>query len=262
MKGIIMAGGSGTRLHPITKAVNKHLLPIYNKPLIYYPLSTLMLAGIREILIVTTPRDIVAFRELLGSGNQFGVQIKYEIQDAPNGIAEGIKIGKDFLDGNPCGFILGDNVFHGVGLGRQLQRFLKPKGAYIFAYPVTDPQRYGVIEIGQKGEILSLEEKPESPKSNLAVTGLYFYDENVTELVNDLRPSSRGELEITELNSAYLQRSQLNVEVLSSGTAWLDTGTFHSLHDASTYIQIIEERQGIRISDPARVAVNHGWLTD
>ena len=255
-----MAGGSGSRLNPLTIAVNKHLLPIYNKPLIYYPLSTLMLAGIREILIVTTPHDISSFRKLIGDGSQFGLEVSFEVQDSPNGIAEGIKIGENFLDEHPCGFILGDNVFHGVGLGRQLQKFKDPDGACIFAYPVNDPGRYGVIEIGHDNVVLSIEEKPKEPRSNLAVTGLYFYDSSVTKLVNRLTPSSRGELEITELNQLYLNEKRLHVEILSNGTAWLDTGTFHSLHDASSYIKIIEERQGVKISDPALVAVNQKWI--
>jgi glucose-1-phosphate thymidylyltransferase len=255
-----MAGGSGSRLHPTTLAVNKHLLPIYNKPLVFYPLSTLMLAGIQEILLVTTPRDLPMFRELLGNGDQYGLRISYEVQEHPNGIAEGLSIGRDFLDGHPCGFILGDNVFHGVGLGRQLQKYANPEGAYVFAYPVTDPSRYGVVELDGNNAILSLEEKPVRPKSNLAVTGLYFYDERVSQLVSQLTPSSRGELEITDLNQLYLLESLLSVEVLSSGTAWLDTGTFSSLHDASSYIRIVEERQGIRIGDPAQVAKVKGWI--
>jgi glucose-1-phosphate thymidylyltransferase len=255
-----MAGGTGSRLHPVTTSVNKHLLPIYNKPLIYYPLSTLMLAGIKEILLISSPLESDGFRKLLGNGNQFGIEISYATQPAPGGIAQGILIAQDFVQGDTTGFILGDNVFHGVGLGRQLMQYQDLKGAQVFAYHVKDPRSYGVVEIDEAGKALSLEEKPREPKSQLAVTGLYFYDERAAEFANQLQPSARGELEITDLNRIYLERGELNVTLLSRGTAWLDTGTFESLHDASSYIRLVEERQDVRIGDPFDAATSQGWI--
>lgn len=254
-----MAGGTGSRLAPVTNAVNKHLLPVFDKPLIYYPLSTLMLAGIREILLISSPHEISNFELLLGSGEQFGITIEYAVQKHPNGIAEGVIVGKDFIKGHKIGFILGDNLFHGAGLGRQLAMYQNLNGAQIFAYPVSDPSNYGVIEMNADGSILKLSEKPISPKSNLAVTGLYFYDEQVSDLVKQVVPSARGELEITDLNELYLSLGQLNVSVLSRGTAWLDTGTFSGLHDAASYIKIVQERQNFLIGDPYDVAVSQGW---
>jgi len=260
MRGIVMAGGSGTRLHPLTLATNKHLLPIYNKPLIYYPISTLMLAGIKEILIITSADQVINFKKLLGNGSEFGINFFYETQSNPNGIAEGLIIGRDFIKDNKIAFILGDNIFHGVGLGRQLNQFLNITGAHGFCYKVKDPERYGVVEIDNKGQVVSIEEKPLTPKSSMALTGLYFYDEFVIEFVSTLKPSSRGELEITDLNNFYLKRSKFNVTTLSAGTAWLDTGTFDSMNDASTYIKIIEERQGAMIGDLRSIAINQGWI--
>lgn len=255
-----MAGGAGTRLHPLTLATNKHLLPIYNKPLVYYPISTLMLAGIKEILIITNSDQLINFKKLLGSGREFGIDFFYETQGDPNGIAEGLIIGNDFIKNNKVAFILGDNIFHGVGLGRQLNQFSNVNGAHGFCYQVKDPERYGVVEIDNKGRVISLEEKPQAPKSSLALTGLYFYDELVVEFVKTLKPSSRGELEITDLNNSYLRQGKFNVTTLSAGTAWLDTGTFDSMNDASTYIKIIEERQGAMIGDLRSIAINQGWI--
>ena len=255
-----MAGGAGTRLHPLTLATNKHLLPIYNKPLVYYPISTLMLAGIKEILIITNSDQLINFTKLLGSGREFGIDFFYETQGDPNGIAEGLIIGNDFIKNNKVAFILGDNIFHGVGLGRQLNQFSNVNGAHGFCYKVKDPERYGVVEIDNKGRVISLEEKPQAPKSSLALTGLYFYDELVVEFIKTLKPSSRGELEITDLNNSYLRQGKFNVTTLSAGTAWLDTGTFDSMNDASTYIKIIEERQGAMIGDLRSIAINQGWI--
>jgi glucose-1-phosphate thymidylyltransferase len=255
-----MAGGSGTRLSPLTKSVNKQLLPIYDKPLIYYPLSTLMLAGIREVMVVSSPNEIANFQRLFGSGDQFGISIEYGTQVSPGGIAEGFLVSEKFITGHKVGFILGDNLFHGHGLGRQLAAHNQVSGAQIFAYQVADPRSYGVIEVGVNGNVLNIEEKPEHPKSNLAVTGLYFYDEEVVNIAKSLKPSPRGELEITDVNRAYLERNQLNVTVLSRGTAWLDTGTFEGLHDASSYIKIVQERQNASIGNPFDVAKNQGWI--
>ena len=254
-----MAGGTGSRLSPVTTAVNKHLLPVFDKPLIYYPLSTLMLAGIREILLISSPREISNFELLLGSGEQFGITIDYAVQRKPNGIAEGITLGRDFIKGHKVGFILGDNLFHGAGLGRQLAMYQDINGAQVFAYPVRDPENYGVVEIHTDGTILNLTEKPKIFRSNLAVTGLYFYDEQVSDLVEQVIPSARGELEITDLNELYLKLGRLNVTVLSRGTAWLDTGTFSGLHDAASYIKIVQERQNSLIGDPYDVAISQGW---
>lgn len=255
-----MAGGSGSRLSPLTKSVNKQLLPIYDKPLIYYPLSTLMLAGVREVMVVSSPNEIANFQGLFGSGDQFGISIEYGTQASPGGIAEGFLVAEKFITGHKVGFILGDNLFHGHGLGRQLAAHNQVSGAQIFAYQVADPRSYGVIEVGVNGSVLNIEEKPEHPKSNLAVTGLYFYDEEVINIAKSLKPSPRGELEITDVNRAYLERNQLNVTVLSRGTAWLDTGTFEGLHDASSYIKIFQERQNASIGNPFDVAKNQGWI--
>jgi glucose-1-phosphate thymidylyltransferase len=255
-----MAGGSGSRLAPLTKSVNKQLLPIYDKPLIYYPLSTLMLAGIREFILISSPNEITNFQKLFGTGEQFGISIEYATQQAPRGIAEGLLVAEKFIAGHKIGFILGDNVFHGHGLGRQLSEHNLVNGAQIFAYQVADSRSYGVVEIDNYGQVLGIEEKPQYPKSNLAVTGLYFYDENVIDIAKSLKPSSRGELEITDVNRTYLERKQLAVTILPRGTAWLDTGTFDGLHDASSYIKIVQERQNASVGDPFDVAKNLGWI--
>ena len=255
-----MAGGSGSRLSPLTRSVNKQLLPVYDKPLIYYPLSTLMLAGIRELMLITSPNEIANFQKLFGTGDQFGISLEYGTQDSPGGIAEGFLVAERFIKDHKVGFILGDNLFHGHGLGRQLAQYSQVEGAQIFAYQVADPRNYGVVEIGHNGDVLDIVEKPQNPKSNFAVTGLYFYDEEVVDVTKSLRPSSRGELEITDVNRVYLERNQLSVTVLSRGTAWLDTGTFEGLHDASAYIKIVQERQNASIGDPFDVAKNQGWI--
>jgi glucose-1-phosphate thymidylyltransferase len=249
MKGIILAGGSGTRLHPLTRVTSKQLLPVYDKPLIFYPIATLMLAGIKEFLIITTPKDSQTFNHLLGNGNQWGISIQYEVQEEPKGLAQGLIIGENFLDGDSCAFILGDNIFYGQGLGRMLSKHLNVSGAHIFAYKVVDPERYGVATISKDGKVEKIIEKPKSPDSDLAVTGLYFYDGSAVQRAKLLKPSQRGELEITDLNNSYLASGDLSATILPPGTAWFDTGTFSALHDASTYIRIIEERQGIRIAD-------------
>lgn len=255
-----MAGGAGTRLSPLTKTVNKHLLPIFDKPLIYYPLTTLMLAGIREIALITSPREVGNFQKLLGDGTQFGIELKYFTQEHPSGIAEGILIAKDFIEGHNVALILGDNLFHGAGLGRQLSTFQDLDGAHIFAYSVKDPRSFGVVEIDENMKVLSLEEKPIMPKSSLAVVGLYFYDKSVFDIAANLKPSTRGELEITDINSHYLSDGKLSVTVLSKGTAWLDTGSFEGLHDASSYIRIVEERQNSKIGDPFEAAMQQAWI--
>lgn len=255
-----MAGGSGTRLHPITKAVNKHLLPIFDKPLIYYPLTTLMLAGIREFAVVTSPNEIGNFKNLLGDGTQFGIEIRYVPQPLALGIAQGLTLTREFIDGHKVGFILGDNLFHGIGLGRQLAEHQSIVGAQIFSYHVRNPENYGVVELDENDEIVDLHEKPTNPPSNLAITGLYFYDELASEYASSLTPSKRGELEITDLNKIYLSKSLLRMSRLSQGTAWLDTGTFQGLHDASAYIKIVEERQNSKIGDPMEAARNQGWI--
>lgn len=255
-----MAGGSGSRLAPVTKSVNKQLLPIYDKPLIYYPLSTLMLAGLREFMLISSPNEISNFQNLFGNGDQFGISIQYGIQDSPGGIAQGFLVAEKFLTGHKVGFILGDNLFHGHGLGRQLAEHNEVNGAQIFAYQVADPRSYGVVEVDNNGRVIGLEEKPKDPRSNLAVTGLYFYDEEAVHIAKSLKPSARGELEITDLNRAYLKRDNLSVTILSRGTAWLDTGTFEGLHDASSYIKIVQERQNSSIGDPFDVAKNQGWI--
>lgn len=260
MKGVILAGGRGTRLSPLTKVVSKQLLPIYDKPLIYYPLSTLMLAGIKQVLIITTPEDRSTFKKLLVDGSQFGIEIHYAVQPNPGGIAQGIQISEDFLCGDKFAFILGDNLFYGAGLGRELASHQEISGARIFGYRVANPSDYGVLEISENSEIISIEEKPALPKSNIAVTGLYFYDELAVEYVRKLSPSARGELEISDLNRKYLNGGKLNYTLLSRGTAWLDTGTFQGLHDAATFVRITEERTGLRVGDPMDAARIQGWV--
>lgn len=261
MKGVILAGGRGSRLTPLTIATSKQLLPIYDKPLIYYPLSTLMLAGIRQILIITTREDQPLFKKLLGVGTAFGIEIHYAIQDEPKGIAQGILIAQDFLGGESFAFILGDNIFYGQGLGRELKKFHEIDGAHIFGYEVSNPTDYGVALFDKTGKIINLEEKPANPKSNIAITGLYFYDKFASEYAKSLSPSSREELEITDLNRIYLNLGKLNCTILPRGTAWLDTGTFNGLHDASTFVRITEERTGLKIGDPVEISKVQGWTT-
>ena len=262
MKGIVLAGGTGSRLWPITMGVSKQLLPVYDKPLIHYPLGTLFLAGIREILIITTPEDAIAFQRLLGDGSQYGASFNYATQEKPNGLAEAFIIGERFIGSDDVSLILGDNLFHGVGLGRQLEEITTSGGATIFAYKVTDPERYGVIEFNDTGKVISIEEKPTKPKSNFVIPGLYFYDSQVVEIAKNVMPSKRGELEITSVNEFYLNAERLKVTILERGTTWLDTGTIQSLHAASSYVQIVEERQGSKISCLEEIAWKNHWISD
>jgi glucose-1-phosphate thymidylyltransferase len=262
MRGIVLAGGSGTRLHPITLGLSKQLVPVYDKPMIYYPLSTLMLAGIRDILVITTPHDACQFERLLGDGSQFGIDLTYAQQPSPDGLAQAFRIGADFIGGDRSALVLGDNLFYGPGFGRQLQRFQALDGAAVFAYRVAEPSSYGVVELDRSGRALSIEEKPTQPRSSFAIPGLYFYDNDVVAIARDLKPSMRGEHEITDVNRAYLDQGRLRVEVLERGFAWLDTGTFDALNDAGNFIQTVERRQGLKLGCPEEVAWRQGYLSD
>ncbi|HEX5560675.1 MAG TPA: glucose-1-phosphate thymidylyltransferase RfbA [Nocardioidaceae bacterium] len=262
MRGIILAGGSGTRLHPVTIGVSKQLVPVYDKPMVYYPLTTLMLAGIRDILVITTPHDAAQFERLLGDGSHLGINLTYAQQPSPDGLAQAFTIGADFIGGESSALVLGDNLFYGPGFGRKLQRFSDLDGAAVFAYWVSDPTAYGVVEFDESGKALSLEEKPQRPRSSYAIPGLYFYDNDVVAIAKDLQPSARGEYEITDVNRAYLEQGRLSVQVLERGFAWLDTGTFDSLNDASNFIATVEHRQGLKIGCPEEVAWQQGFLSD
>lgn len=261
MKGIILAGGSGTRLYPITKGISKQLMPIYDKPMIYYPLSTLMMAGIREILIVTTPDDQSQFQRLLGNGSDWGVRLEYAVQEAPRGLADAFIVGADFIGEDKVAMVLGDNIFYGHGFGESLKNCANPDGGVVFAYQVSDPERYGVVEFDKDMKVVSVEEKPEKPQSNHALVGLYFFDNDVVEIAKNVQPSSRGEIEITSVMDAYLQRGTLQVEIMDRGSAWLDTGTFGSMNDASEYIRVIEKRTGLKIGCPEEIAYRENFIT-
>ena len=264
MKGIVLAGGSGTRLYPLTMVTSKQLLPIYDKPMIYYPLSTLMLAGIRDILIISTPTDLPNFERLLGDGSRYGVNLSYKVQPSPDGLAQAFTLGEDFIGDEPCAMVLGDNIFYGAGLGDHLKKAVEAAQngqATVFGYYVNDPERFGIVEFDNNWRVISVEEKPKQPKSNYAITGLYFYDKRVVELAKQVKPSARGELEIPDLNRMYLEDGTLNVQLLGRGYAWLDTGTMDTLVEAAEFVQVIEQRQGIMISAPEEIAYRHGWIT-